>query len=152
MASSSSSKNRRPGSSSRLQNRAPTSIQVAPASNYASGWKIAIPLLSPVIEPEEDQFVGASSRQAQEDLSSHQDRHPSSSAAAPGKLSFRSWQHPAAPFACQKMASAPRFVLPQSSPFFAWVRACLCARVRTPMYDACMDSPIKDSSSPFLLF
>ncbi|XP_058072529.1 uncharacterized protein At4g14450, chloroplastic-like [Magnolia sinica] len=84
---------------SRLQRRAPASIQVDPASNYASGWKIAIPLLSPVTVPE-DQTVGVSREESQQDRQSSTVEKPK----------IRSWQHPAAPFYYGPAPIVPAFV------------------------------------------
>ncbi|CAL5337467.1 unnamed protein product [Camellia sinensis] len=82
-----SSGSRRPPS--RLQRRAPASIQVNPASD----WKTAIPLLSPLITspPPYDQTV--------EMKSCNNQHHHHNQGTEPEKpMVFKKWQHPAAPF------------------------------------------------------
>lgn len=80
-------------SSSRLQRRAPASIQVNPSSSFASGWKVAIPLLSPLaMSPTSPphQFVDQTA-----EISSSSS---SSVSAEKANLIKSNWQHPAAPF------------------------------------------------------
>ncbi|KAJ4954471.1 hypothetical protein NE237_011254 [Protea cynaroides] len=81
----------------RLQRRAPASIEVNPPTTVASNWKVAIPLLSPLVlspvspNPKfEDRTADLKSR----DAPSRQDSHLSESE----RPNFKSWQHPAAPF------------------------------------------------------
>ncbi|KAF9612123.1 hypothetical protein IFM89_038306 [Coptis chinensis] len=80
--------------SSRLQKRAPASIQVQPASGFSSEWKVAIPLLSPLIlspasPPPKDHTLDIKLSSAMQE--SRQDGQID-------KPSFKLWQHPAAPF------------------------------------------------------
>ena len=72
---------------SRLQRRAPASLQIAaPAS---STWNVAIPLLSPLATSPTSPKLGADEpRQLQQQ----------SSVAETEKVGFKKWQHPAAPF------------------------------------------------------
>ncbi|GMH28528.1 hypothetical protein Nepgr_030371 [Nepenthes gracilis] len=74
---------------SRLQRRAPASIQV-----NRSEWNVAIPLLSPLASSPPpnrlfDQTAEMESRQGHHQLPSGSEQKP-----AP----FKKWQHPAAPF------------------------------------------------------
>ncbi|MCL7022757.1 hypothetical protein MKW94_003509 [Papaver nudicaule] len=87
-------KQQRKQSTSRLQRRAPASIQVNPASSFAQGWKVAIPLLSPLaMSPTSPQFNG--DRTA--DISSAS-ASSSSVSAEKANLIKSNWQHPSAPF------------------------------------------------------
>ncbi|GAB4843209.1 hypothetical protein Ancab_013175 [Ancistrocladus abbreviatus] len=85
---------------SRLQRRAPASIQI----NRSSDWNVAIPLLSPLASSPPsshrlfDQMAEIESRQ------SHQ--IPSGSETKP--VVFKKWQHPAAPF-CYEPAPLASF-------------------------------------------
>ncbi|OIS97970.1 PREDICTED: uncharacterized protein At4g14450, chloroplastic-like [Nicotiana attenuata] len=90
---------------SRLQRRAPASIQV----NRATDWNVAIPLLSPLItsptSPESDNLKAAinsfSSSAHKEDLRKEHLEKP--------MMVFKKWQHPAAPF-CYEPAPLVPFV------------------------------------------
>ncbi|KAL5068311.1 hypothetical protein RYX36_019198 [Vicia faba] len=79
---------------SRLQKRAPSSLQI----NRPLDWNVAIPLLSPL----------ASSPPPQPDPSQ---RHQGST-AEPEKdvVTFKNWQHPAAPFCYEPAPMVPPFV------------------------------------------
>ncbi|KAI3897079.1 hypothetical protein MKX03_009682 [Papaver bracteatum] len=89
MASISKGENQqRKQTTSRLQRRAPSSIQVNPASSFAQGWKVAIPLLSPLAmsptsPPNRDRTAEVSS---------------SSISTEKANLIKSNWQHPSAPF------------------------------------------------------
>ncbi|KAJ4959162.1 hypothetical protein NE237_026273 [Protea cynaroides] len=83
----------------RLQRRAPASIQVNKPSSVAADWKVAIPLLSPLIlspvSPNPkigDQSVELKSRNepSRKDFQSPEPE--------PEKAIFNLWQHPASPF------------------------------------------------------
>ncbi|XP_068646348.1 uncharacterized protein At4g14450, chloroplastic-like [Aristolochia californica] len=78
--------------SGRLQRRAPASIQVRPASSFASEWKVAIPLLSPLATSPPSLFVDPKVETSSEEL--RKDRRSSDGE----NIISRSWQHPAAPF------------------------------------------------------
>ncbi|XP_062108135.1 uncharacterized protein At4g14450, chloroplastic-like [Humulus lupulus] len=76
---------------SRLQRRAPASLQISPVSD----WNVAIPLLSPLVSPSSpkalDRTVDNKSRDDH-----HQRLRQSSEPEKP--IVFKKWQHPAAPF------------------------------------------------------
>ncbi|KAB2619846.1 hypothetical protein D8674_037412 [Pyrus ussuriensis x Pyrus communis] len=109
-ASRSSSGNRR--QPSRLQRRAPppSSLQI----NRVTDWNVAIPLLSPLVSP--DQPIEAKSR---DDARQHQrqqkelPRHHQQGAEADKSAQvavFKKWQHPAAPFCNDTAQMVPPFV------------------------------------------
>ncbi|GAB4850968.1 hypothetical protein Ancab_030264 [Ancistrocladus abbreviatus] len=85
--------------SSRLQRRAPASIQV----NRSSDWNVAIPLLSPLASSPPsllfDQTAEIESRQG----------HQMTSGTESKPVVFKKWQHPAAPF-CYEPAPLASFV------------------------------------------
>lgn len=91
MADKSSTNNRKP---SRLQRRAPASIQISPVSN----WNVAIPLLSPV---EKTNRMSSSSKE--------ESRRAAHTVVEPEKkpVVYKKWQHPADPFYYEP---APPFV------------------------------------------
>lgn len=81
--------------SSRLQRRAPASIQI----NRSTDWNVAIPLLSPLVtSPTSPRFnlkAEMSSVPSQEtEKKEKQPMPPPATTAA----TFKKWQHPAAPF------------------------------------------------------
>ncbi|XP_068640954.1 uncharacterized protein At4g14450, chloroplastic-like [Aristolochia californica] len=79
--------------SGRIHRRAPASIQVRPASSFASEWKVAIPLLSPLATTSpQSSFEDMKVEASPEDLCN--DRRSSDGE----KIISLSWQHPAAPF------------------------------------------------------
>ncbi|GLT61823.1 hypothetical protein SLA2020_345030 [Shorea laevis] len=88
------------GSPSRLQRRAPVSLQIRPP---VSSWNVAIPLLSPLATSPKasDPLVVREEPPRQEQRRNH--------SAEPEKLVFKMWQHPAAPF-CHEPVSLPSFV------------------------------------------
>ncbi|KAI3523988.1 hypothetical protein L1887_02560 [Cichorium endivia] len=90
MADKSTTSNRKP---SRLQRRAPASIQINPVSN----WNVAIPLLSPV---ENTNRMSSTKEES---------RRPSHTVPEPEKkqMVYKRWQHPADPFYYEP---APPFV------------------------------------------
>ncbi|KAG8373155.1 hypothetical protein BUALT_Bualt12G0141600 [Buddleja alternifolia] len=100
MASTENSKlptRRRPPS--RLQRRAPPSIQISPVTE----WKEAIPLLSPLVKSPTSNNLTA-------EIQSCSDRDKESAAAAEkAVVVMKKWQHPAAPF-CYEPASFLPFV------------------------------------------
>ncbi|XP_057957619.1 uncharacterized protein At4g14450, chloroplastic-like [Malania oleifera] len=77
--------------SSRLQRRAPASLQISPVSD----WKSAIPLLSPLITSPQP-LPERNNRAA--DAKSRDESRPEHQAAEPENIAFKKWQHPAAPF------------------------------------------------------
>uniref|UniRef100_A0A803Q755 Uncharacterized protein n=1 Tax=Cannabis sativa TaxID=3483 RepID=A0A803Q755_CANSA len=82
---------------SRLQRRAPASLQISPVSD----WNVAIPLLSPLVSPSSpktlvDRTVENKSRDDHHHLHHHQRLRQSSESEKP--IVFKKWQHPAAPF------------------------------------------------------
>ncbi|XP_077240288.1 uncharacterized protein At4g14450, chloroplastic-like [Tasmannia lanceolata] len=86
---------------SRLQRRAPASIEV----KLGSDWNIAIPLLSPlVVTSPPPLFDDRTVEIPKEELGV--DRQPSINQ----KPNFRSWQHPAAPFYAEPAPAMPQFV------------------------------------------
>ncbi|KAL4388445.1 hypothetical protein GQ457_09G020410 [Hibiscus cannabinus] len=76
---------------SRLQRRAPSSLQISPVSS----WNVAIPLLSPVVPSPPSINRRMAERQEepprQEQLRQSQNKEPE-------KLVPKMWKHPAAPF------------------------------------------------------
>ncbi|KAF5177167.1 hypothetical protein FRX31_033245 [Thalictrum thalictroides] len=97
--------------SSRLQKRAPASIQVNPASSFSSDWKVAIPLLSPLV-------LSPSSPPSNKDQTIL-DHIPSSTIIQGSsrqdveKPTFKLWQHPAAPFHYEPAPFLQSFVVPR---------------------------------------
>ncbi|KAF8388210.1 hypothetical protein HHK36_026876 [Tetracentron sinense] len=87
---------------SRLQRRAPASIEVSPASSFVSDWKVAIPLLSPlVLSPSSPK-----SRDLTAEVKSGEEQHQSSGNEKPKPI-FKKWQHPAAPLYCEPAPMMP---------------------------------------------
>ncbi|KAF7837508.1 uncharacterized protein G2W53_005990 [Senna tora] len=89
---------------SRLQMRAPSSLQV----NRSCDWNVAIPLLSPLTSSSPPTFLAPAtemeeSRQIDQSRQPQQ-RHP---AAEPEKVVFKKWQHPAAPFCYEPGSLVP---------------------------------------------
>ncbi|KGN61617.1 uncharacterized protein At4g14450, chloroplastic [Cucumis sativus] len=102
---------------SRLQRRAPASLQI-----NRSDWKVAIPLLSPLVSPSSSpkdihSWSTPDSRQPSSTTSSsshhhhllHHHHHHKESDPEKAPV-FKKWQHPAAPFHYDSGARAPRFV------------------------------------------
>ncbi|XP_060179650.1 uncharacterized protein At4g14450, chloroplastic-like [Lycium barbarum] len=82
---------------SRLQRRAPASIQI----NRSTDWNVAIPLLSPLItSPEEGNLKSAINR-----ISNSSNKKEEVLPEKPVMV-FKKWQHPAAPF-CHEQQTAP---------------------------------------------
>ncbi|KAK9068181.1 hypothetical protein SSX86_012292 [Deinandra increscens subsp. villosa] len=82
MADESAKSRRQP---SRLQRRAPASIQVTPASQ----WNAAIPLLSPlIVSPDVNRICVVNSENKVVPLPEPEK----------GPIVYKKWQHPAAPF------------------------------------------------------
>ncbi|CAK9329170.1 unnamed protein product [Citrullus colocynthis] len=95
---------RHPQQPSRLQRRAPASLQI-----NRSDWKVAIPLLSPLVSPSSPKDIEnwkPDSREASS-TSSHHHHHKESEPEKPPV--FKKWQHPAAPFHYDSGPRAPRF-------------------------------------------
>ncbi|KAK2401913.1 hypothetical protein QL285_051474 [Trifolium repens] len=84
---------------SRLQKRAPSSLQI----NRSLDWNVAIPLLSPL--------ASSPPPQSPDTRSSH---HNQGTSAEPEKVvvvvTFKNWQHPAAPFCYEQAPIVPPFV------------------------------------------
>ncbi|XP_030512992.1 uncharacterized protein At4g14450, chloroplastic-like [Rhodamnia argentea] len=93
--------------SSRLQRRAPASLQIAsPASQQ---WNVAIPLLSPLAASP----TSPPTRLADRSSAPAKPREDPRAAADPEKkpvLAFKKWQHPAAPFCYEPGPLKPSFV------------------------------------------
>ncbi|KAI4317987.1 hypothetical protein L6164_025803 [Bauhinia variegata] len=86
---------------SRLQRRAPSSLQI----NRSCEWNVAIPLLSPLATSP----TAVEQKPApKEDSRQQEARHQSAEAE---KVVFKTWQHPAAPF-CYEPASLVRPFVP----------------------------------------
>ncbi|XP_076932115.1 uncharacterized protein At4g14450, chloroplastic-like [Bidens hawaiensis] len=83
---------------SRLQRRAPASIQVAPASQ----WNVAIPLLSPLVTSPEVKMSCVNSNNNQEECRRAVSSDNSNKVVVPppekAPVVYKKWQHPAAPF------------------------------------------------------
>ncbi|KAK6929811.1 hypothetical protein RJ641_003905 [Dillenia turbinata] len=93
--------------SSRLQRRAPASIQITPVSD----WKVAIPLLSPLAtSPSSPPRNLTSEIKSKEISQSQQSFSAAAAAAADQKPVFKKWQHPAAPFCYESAPLMPPFV------------------------------------------
>ncbi|XP_010262271.1 PREDICTED: uncharacterized protein At4g14450, chloroplastic-like [Nelumbo nucifera] len=96
-------------SPTRLQEKAPASIQVSRAS-FSSGWKIAIPLLTPLVvsptSPNTTQWMvevlrtssSSSSSSSCSGEESRQQQQQDLQIPEAEKSIFKGWQHPAAPF------------------------------------------------------
>ncbi|KAJ7979908.1 putative ATBET12 [Quillaja saponaria] len=89
---------------SRLQRRAPSSLQI----NRSCDWNVAIPLLSPLASSP----TGLSDRilevkPSREEVRQQEQRRQSSE---PEKVVFKKWQHPAAPFCYEPASLVPPFV------------------------------------------
>ncbi|XP_057732775.1 uncharacterized protein At4g14450, chloroplastic-like [Arachis stenosperma] len=86
---------------SRLQRRAPSSLQI----NRAVDWNVAIPLLSPLTSSPTTQ---------QPDHPKPQDppqrHHDSPAEKKTAAAAFMKWQHPAAPFFYEPAPGVPSFV------------------------------------------
>lgn len=78
---------------SRLQRRAPSSLQI----NRSLKWNVAIPLLSPLASSPPPLEV-----KPPQDPPQHEPEKVS--------VSFKNWQHPAAPFCYEPAAVVPPFV------------------------------------------
>ncbi|KAK8507254.1 hypothetical protein V6N13_070042 [Hibiscus sabdariffa] len=96
IASSNGDDRRQP---SRLQRRAPASLQISPVSS----WNIAIPLLSPLAS-------SPPSIDRREESPSQEQPPRQSQKTEPEKLVFKMWQHPAAPFCHEPAQLLPSFV------------------------------------------
>ncbi|KAG6420120.1 hypothetical protein SASPL_116638 [Salvia splendens] len=90
---------------SRLQRRAPTSIQINPVSE----WNVAIPLLSPLVQ-------SPNNLTAEIKACSSSGKEPAVSAAEKpaAAVVLKKWQHPAAPF-CHEPTPFLPFVCTGSS-------------------------------------
>ncbi|XP_022138670.1 uncharacterized protein At4g14450, chloroplastic-like [Momordica charantia] len=88
---------RRQQQPSRLQRRAPASLQIS-----RSDWKVAIPLLSPLVSPSSPTEI----QNSREPSTSSQGSDPEK----PPVPVTKKWQHPAAPFHYDSGPRAPRFV------------------------------------------
>ncbi|KAK8684682.1 hypothetical protein V6N13_040698 [Hibiscus sabdariffa] len=84
---------------SRLQRRAPASLQISPVST----WNIAIPLLSPLAS-------SPPSIDRREDPPRQEQKPRQIQKTEPEKLVFKMWQHPAAPFCYEPAPMLPSFV------------------------------------------
>ncbi|CAJ2628002.1 hypothetical protein L195_g040164 [Trifolium pratense] len=83
---------------SRLQKRAPSSLQI----NRSLDWNVAIPLLSPLASSPPPQLPETRPSQ-----------HNQGTTAEPEKVvvvTFKNWQHPAAPFCYEPAPMVPPFV------------------------------------------
>ncbi|KAM3287957.1 putative protein, chloroplastic [Capsicum chacoense] len=86
---------------SRLQRRAPASIQI----NQSTDWNVVIPLLSPLItSPVDDEgnLKFAINRVANSSNNSNKKEE-----VVKKEVVFKKWQHPAAPFCHEPAAAAP---------------------------------------------
>ncbi|KAL1561814.1 hypothetical protein AAHA92_04471 [Salvia divinorum] len=89
---------------SRLQRRAPTSIQINPISE----WNVAIPLLSPLVQSPNNLTAEINA------CSSTGKESAASAAEKPAAVVMKKWQHPAAPFCLEPTSFLP-FVCTGSS-------------------------------------
>ncbi|KAH7522142.1 uncharacterized protein At4g14450, chloroplastic [Ziziphus jujuba] len=91
---------------SRLQRRAPASLQISPVSD----WNIAIPLLSPLVSPTSPKAIERTVeiKSREEHRHHHQSAEPEKPAAT--AVAFKKWQHPAAPFCYDKAPLIRPFV------------------------------------------
>ncbi|GMH08518.1 hypothetical protein Nepgr_010358 [Nepenthes gracilis] len=75
---------------SRLQRRAPASIQI----NRSSDWNVAIPLLSPLASsPPSNRLFDQTA-----EIESRKNHHQMASGSEQKPAVFKKWQHPASPF------------------------------------------------------
>ncbi|XP_022761131.1 uncharacterized protein At4g14450, chloroplastic-like [Durio zibethinus] len=88
---------------SRLQRRAPASLQICPVSS----WNVAIPLLSPLASSPPSIDRRTTEKRVEPPRQEHQRQ---SQATEPEKLVFKMWQHPAAPFCYEPTPLVPSFV------------------------------------------
>ncbi|MBA0858034.1 hypothetical protein Goshw_020543 [Gossypium schwendimanii] len=90
---------------SRLQRRAPASLQISPVAS----WNIAIPLLSPLAcsPPSIDRRT---TERTEEPPPRQEQQQRQSQKTEPEKLVFKMWQHPAAPFCYEPASLVPSFV------------------------------------------
>ncbi|KAL3578062.1 hypothetical protein D5086_019566 [Populus alba] len=89
---------------SRLQRRRPASLQISPAPPSSSCWKVAIPLLSPLI-----------TSPTAMDMKSREDPQPpprSQGSEGEKPVVFTKWQHPAAPLCYEPAKFKPSFSVP----------------------------------------
>ncbi|KAM7485214.1 hypothetical protein LguiA_001223 [Lonicera macranthoides] len=96
------SDDRRPPS--RLQRRAPSSIQINPVTD----WNVAIPLLSPLITSPSSPNRTAEAKSSNKEESRRE--HLQAPAPAPEKekpVVYKKWQHPAAPFCYESVTFVP---------------------------------------------
>ncbi|CAN4091175.1 unnamed protein product [Withania somnifera] len=87
---------------SRLQRRAPASIQI----NRSTDWNVAIPLLSPLITSPEE---GAGNLKSAINRISNTKEEVKKEVTEKPVIVFKKWQHPAAPF-CHEPAPLIQFV------------------------------------------
>ncbi|XP_052188312.1 uncharacterized protein At4g14450, chloroplastic-like [Diospyros lotus] len=80
---------------SRLQRRAPASIQISPVRD----WNAAIPLLSPLI-------TSPTARDPTAEIRSCNNQNQATEAEKPAVM-FKKWQHPAAPFSYEPAPLMP---------------------------------------------
>ncbi|XVE81790.1 hypothetical protein DITRI_Ditri15bG0094200 [Diplodiscus trichospermus] len=88
---------------SRLQRRAPASLQINPVSS----WNVAIPLLSPVASSPPS--IDRRTTEKREEPPRQEQQRPSQG-TEPEKIVFKMWQHPAAPFSYKPSSLVPSFV------------------------------------------
>ncbi|KAJ7954747.1 putative ATBET12 [Quillaja saponaria] len=89
---------------SRLQKRAPSSLQI----NRSCDWNVAIPLLSPLASsPTSSNDRKMELKPSREENRQQEQRHRNSE---PEKVVFKKWQHPAAPFCYEPAPLVPPFV------------------------------------------
>lgn len=88
---------------SRLQRRAPSSLQI----NRAVEWNVAIPLLSPLASSPPPQPLVTEQKPSQDTSQRH---HRGTSEPEKVVVSFKNWQHPAAPFCYEPAPMVPPFV------------------------------------------
>uniref|UniRef100_A0A7N0US15 Uncharacterized protein n=1 Tax=Kalanchoe fedtschenkoi TaxID=63787 RepID=A0A7N0US15_KALFE len=83
---------------SRLQRRAPASININPVKE----WNVAIPLLSPLTSPVDRSLEIKMREQEQKKQNKNTNSNSTSNSSSQGmeidKPVFKKWQHPAAPF------------------------------------------------------
>ncbi|KAK1313804.1 hypothetical protein QJS10_CPA06g00276 [Acorus calamus] len=95
-------KNLKRSLSERLQMKAPSSIQVRPASQQVQEWKVAIPLLSPLCgSPTSPRFGDRTAEREQQ----------RSRSAEPTSYQERTWQRTAEIF-CYEPSAAAKMVVP----------------------------------------
>ncbi|XP_021291331.1 uncharacterized protein At4g14450, chloroplastic-like [Herrania umbratica] len=88
---------------SRLQRRAPASLQISPVSS----WNVAIPLLSPLASSPPS--IDRKTVEKREEPP-RQEQQRQSQTTEPEKIVFKMWQHPAAPFCNEPAPLVPSFV------------------------------------------